>query len=160
MFCPSRTTSGGQPRTKVVIICLQALIACPSFGSLFPNRRCPYQYLGCSLEGFTAFHLNSFLFSYVTVALSRYSYHIQKNLGVFSAVNQLMVTLTYDFVKHEHYKHHSLCEHGLSSTYKNMQRLLQHSFHNSYYCIMHLLLVNSNKWRLFLIKFCSKDCFF
>ena len=27
----------------------------------------------------------------------------------------LLVTLTYVFVKHEHYKHLSLCEHGLSS---------------------------------------------
>ena len=66
-----RTPSGGQPRTKGVIICLQAKIACPSFGSKFPIRRCPYQYLGCSLVGFTAFHLDCFQSSYVTVALSR-----------------------------------------------------------------------------------------
>ncbi len=38
-----------------------------------------------------------------------------KDLGFFLAVSSY-ATLAYDFTRHEHYKHLSLCEHGLSST--------------------------------------------
>ena len=39
---------------------------------------CPYQSLGCQLEGFTAFHFLDFPRNYVTVALSKLFRHIQR----------------------------------------------------------------------------------
>ena len=51
------------------------------------------------------------------MALSRYSCHIQ-GLRHFPCRQQdlSLTALAYDFTRHEHYKHLSLCEHGLSST--------------------------------------------
>lgn len=95
----------------------------------FPTKECPYQYLGCSLAGFTSFHSSGFPPDYVTVALSRLQYHIPNDLGIFPAVNPKRITLTYEFVKHEHYKHLSLCEHGLSSTHLRCAAITQTSTH-------------------------------
>lgn len=39
---------------------------------------------------------------------------IEDSVAIFSAVN-IAVALAYCLAKHEHYKHLSLCEHGLSS---------------------------------------------
>lgn len=105
MFCPFVLQSAGIPRTPVVIIYLQKLCFRPSPCSI-PKRRCPYLYLGFSLEGFTAFHSSGFPEDYVTVALSRYSSHIPKGLRLFPCRQPRSLTaLAYDFARHEHYGH-------------------------------------------------------
>jgi len=38
------------------------------------------------------------------------------DLGIFPAVSKTFAALAYFLARHEHYKHLSLCEHGLSST--------------------------------------------
>lgn len=47
---------------------------------------------------------------------------ISIDLGIFPAVSLRLskqAALAYDFARHEHYRHLSLCEHGLSSTIVN-----------------------------------------
>ena len=46
---------------------------------------------------------------------------IAEALACFPAVTPKS-TLAYGFAKHEHYRHHSLCEHGLSSACKSKPR--------------------------------------
>src|SRR4051794_11932153 len=43
-----------------------------------------------------------------------------KDLGIFPAVSLVQAALAYEFTRHEHYEHLSSCEHGLSSTSKQM----------------------------------------
>lgn len=109
------TAIGGQPRTPVAIIYLPLN---GLFSGSFPIKKCPYLYLGCSLVGFTSFHSKYFYSDSVTVALSRYSFPIRRRRN-FPCRKFLRTPLTYGFVKHEHYKHLSLCEHGLSSAWLN-----------------------------------------
>jgi hypothetical protein len=102
MFCPP-VLDRPKPRTYgVVIIYLQAY-ACPSIRS-FPSGECPYHNLGFSLEGFTAFHLYRFRYSYVTVALFREPRPYPKDLGLIPAVSQKAAP-AYLFAEHEHYGH-------------------------------------------------------
>ncbi len=71
------TAIGDEPRTPVVTIYLQGISL--SFSLVhFQLRRFPYQILGFSLEGFTAFHSIRFQTDYVTVALSKASHHIKR----------------------------------------------------------------------------------
>ena len=78
----------------------------------FLIKKLLYHYLSFSLVGFTAFH---FLVSQKLVSVARYKIHHKKNLlDVFQPLDKLS-TLGYFFPKHEHYNHHRLCEHGLSS---------------------------------------------
>ena len=81
---------------------------------LIPLEKRPYHCLGCSLEGFTAFHHFDFSKCFVTVALSRILRH-RLLLSLFFCRYFKRSTLAYGFAKHEHYRHLSLCEHGLSS---------------------------------------------
>lgn len=81
---------------------------------LLPDKKRPYHCLGCSLEGFTAFHHFDFSKCFVTVALSRILRH-RLLLSLFFCRYFKRSTLAYGFAKHEHYRHLSLCEHGLSS---------------------------------------------
>jgi hypothetical protein len=85
----------------------------PSFGS-FPSGPFLYLNLSFSLVGFTSFHRFRFQKRFVTVAPSDYSQHILANLADFIAVS-LLAALTYEFVRHNHSKHLSLGEPGLSS---------------------------------------------
>ncbi len=82
-----------------------------------PSERRPYQHLGFSLEGFTAFHSVCFQTDYVTVALFRVIRPYHSDTGRFPAVSlvRYQTALTYGFVRHEHYSRLRLCEHGLSS---------------------------------------------
>lgn len=80
----------------------------------FPSKSAPTISLGCSLEGFTAFHHFDFSKCFVTVALSRILRH-RLLLSLFFCRYFKRSTLAYGFAKHEHYRHLSLCEHGLSS---------------------------------------------
>ncbi len=98
--------------TQVITICLHHFISrsvcvytLNSVKQVLPAN------LDCSLEGFTAFHLLYFYKSYVTVALSNYSIHIERLDIHCRQINALI----YCFIKHEHYNHLRLCEHGLSS---------------------------------------------
>jgi len=50
---------------------------------LLPDKKRPYHCLGCSLEGFTAFHRMGFPSRFVTVALSRILKH-SRSLSLFS----------------------------------------------------------------------------
>ena len=64
------TASGKQPLGQSSICnCL------PSCIRLIPSKKRPYHCLGCSLEGFTAFHRHCFQGRFVTVALSRILAH-------------------------------------------------------------------------------------
>lgn len=67
MFCAIVLQTVVKPRTPAVIIYLQVKLV--PFSVEFPTEGCPYHYLGCSLAGFTSFHLVCFQTSYVTVAL-------------------------------------------------------------------------------------------
>ena len=60
-------------KSNVVTIYLQ--LTCLFVSFLIPNKKRPYHCLGCSLEGFTAFHRISFPIRFVTVALSRILKH-------------------------------------------------------------------------------------
>ncbi len=61
------------------------------------------------------------------MARYRYSSHIQMNLGFFPAVSPVkdQTTLAYELARHEHYKHLSLCEHGLSSALSSSTAIAQ-----------------------------------
>src|SRR5699024_1852735 len=106
----------------------------PLFRFGFPTQGRPYHSFGLLARGVYRVPPGLFPTRFVTVALSSVLVHIVSDTGVSAAVSRL-ATLTYDFVKHEHYKHHSLCEYGLSSADK-LQRLREYSsFHNKYYNI-------------------------
>jgi len=97
-----RTAIGSSPRTQAAIIYLQKVF-CPSICSV-PSRRFPYQNLGFSLEGFTAFHSHHFWWDFVTVALSRILSHIRRR-RLFSCRQPIKAALAYFFARHEHYGH-------------------------------------------------------
>src|SRR5699024_7045549 len=70
-----------------------------------------------------------------------------------------MVTLTYDFIKHERYKHLSLCEHGLSSAL-NAQRSHEYTiiilislYHKTVYYSLIKIYILTNKWICLIYKF-------
>ena len=78
----------------------------------------PLPNLGFSLAGFTRStsmisHRHRHCGTFIGIHTLFY------NLGVLPAVNQILIALTYGFVKHEHYNHRRLCEHGLSSMSKS-----------------------------------------
>ena len=99
--------------TLVVTICLHITNICMCLVyTLNSAKQVLLPNLDCSLEGFTAFHLLYFYKSYVTVALSNYSNRILR-LRLFHC--RQINALIYCFIKHEHYSHLRLCEHGLSS---------------------------------------------
>lgn len=111
MFCPF-VLKRMPPRTPGVIIYLQGE-PCPLLGS-FPLQELPYQNLGFSLVGFTRSTLS---ISGKTRLCGTFigTHTMPEGLGVFPAVSVIDASLTYGFIRHEHYRHLSLCEHGLSS---------------------------------------------
>ena len=105
-----------------IIICLQ--FSLPLLSVHFQEKSAPTICLGCSLEGFTAFHQQRFHCCFVTVALSRILKHSCCLSSFFCRhLFQRNRAAAYDFAAHEHYKHLSLCEHGLSSHCFNNARL-------------------------------------
>ena len=82
----------------------------PSFISL---ERVPLPKFGLLARGVYPFHLDRFQNSIVTVALYKILGHSRSRSRFFR--RQYKIALAYFFAKHEHYKHLSLCEHGLSS---------------------------------------------
>ena len=98
----------------------------PSCIRLIPSKKRPYHCLGCSLEGFTAFHRHCFQWRFVTVALSRILTH-SLSLRMVSCRYRLLGTLAYGFARHEHYQHLSRCEHGLSSDRVNRPAIARKS---------------------------------
>ena len=78
---------------------------------LITSLKLPYHNLGFSLVEFTSFHFRLSPYSSLRHFIKRS--HI---LGTQTSSQSLeSSTLGYFFPKHEHYRHHSLCEHGLSS---------------------------------------------
>ncbi len=120
-----RATFGCSPRTPAAVIYLQSNCSALSFRSI-PSERRPYQYLGFSLEGFTSFHPVCFQTGSVTVALFRVMkpYSNEHRFFPRRQFSKYQTALTYGFVRHEHYSHRRLCEHGLSSV-RHVQRLLE-----------------------------------
>jgi hypothetical protein len=88
----------------------------PPLWFLISSGWCPYLNLGCSLAGFTSFHFLCFQRNSVTVALSGYSWHICRNrLSRFSPPSTSNLAAL-PCGRHEHSRHPSLGEPGLSST--------------------------------------------
>ena len=87
--------------------------------------RAPLPNLGFSLAGFTTFH--SFVSKSIVTA-AHYGINHIKDLDYLPPL--AIATLGYFFPKHEHYNHHRLCEHGLSSNIKNISVCL---YINCYY---------------------------
>src|SRR5699024_1156378 len=83
----------------------------------FLLRECPYHSLGCSLMGFTRSTSDCFQPSSSLWHFQGFIPYQNRRRNKLLPLALYKATLTYFFVKHEHYKHRSLCEHGLSSTY-------------------------------------------
>ena len=109
MFCQSPVLR--QDRT-VVIIYLSARCApleslqfaiqsSPTVVWVYRLRGLPRSTVKVSLNASSLWHFQGYL-------------SIAEALACFPAVTPKS-TLAYVFAKHEHYRHHSLCEHGLSS---------------------------------------------
>lgn len=92
-----------------------------SVKALLPN-------LDFSLVGFTSFH-SLVSQSIVSVAL----YGIDLILRLRSSPPLAIATPSYFFPRHEHYNHHRLCEHGLSSNIKNISVCLYINCYYLYY---------------------------
>ena len=87
---------------------------------LITSLKLPYHNLGFSLVEFTSFHFRLSPYSSLRHFIKKKSY--SRNLDFFLVVRIIYLRLFF-FPKHEHYRHHSLCEHGLSSalqTHNNM----------------------------------------
>ncbi len=83
-----------------------------------------------------------------------------KDLGDFPAVSLVrnQATLAYLFARHEHYRHHSLCEHGLSSTVKTVA-VTQSLLMSAKYSIAKYE-DDCNWYYLLFVQFTAKHMFF
>jgi len=107
----------------------------------------PLPLFGLLTHGVYPFHFRLFPTLFRHCGTFKVLFHIKRLRNKFLPLTLYKVTLTYSFIKHEHYKRLSLCEHGLSST-----RLC-----SDYMCIHSYYTINYRKGKLYSSSFSFSD---